>query len=136
MIRRPPRSTRTDTRFPYTTLFRSLINRAPEYPRGPDGIAEDDRHQYARADQHEDLAAFRGGRLPYRHPPRHDIGPDGDGEADHRQGEYDEGEEKRQPVAAPGFPRAADGPPQQIARARHQQRHRQDRKSTRLNSSH
>src|SRR3546814_15816149 len=23
MIRRPPRSTRTDTRFPYTTLFRS-----------------------------------------------------------------------------------------------------------------
>src|SRR3546814_3119022 len=25
MIRRPPRSTRTDTRFPYTTLFRSQI---------------------------------------------------------------------------------------------------------------
>src|SRR3546814_19395165 len=25
MIRRPPRSTRTDTRFPYTTLFRSLL---------------------------------------------------------------------------------------------------------------
>src|SRR3546814_4128001 len=25
MIRRPPRSTRTDTRFPYTTLFRSLF---------------------------------------------------------------------------------------------------------------
>src|SRR3546814_20025245 len=24
MIQRPPRSTRTDTRFPYTTLFRSL----------------------------------------------------------------------------------------------------------------
>src|SRR3546814_18868935 len=30
MIRRPPRSTRTDTLFPYTTLFRSP--RAP-YPR-------------------------------------------------------------------------------------------------------
>src|SRR3546814_19612036 len=28
MIRRPPRSTRTDTLFPYTTLFRSLIHRA------------------------------------------------------------------------------------------------------------
>src|SRR3546814_19881842 len=28
MIRRPPRSTRTDTLFPYTTLFRSL-RRAP-----------------------------------------------------------------------------------------------------------
>src|SRR3546814_4098192 len=27
MIRRPPRSTRTDTLFPYTTLFRSLIGR-------------------------------------------------------------------------------------------------------------
>src|SRR3546814_10347352 len=25
MIRRPPRSTRTDTRFPYTTLFRSIV---------------------------------------------------------------------------------------------------------------
>src|SRR3546814_19565313 len=28
MIRRPPRSTRTDTLFPYTTLFRSLACRA------------------------------------------------------------------------------------------------------------
>src|SRR3546814_7705054 len=28
MIRRPPRSTRTDTRFPYTTLFRSPGERA------------------------------------------------------------------------------------------------------------
>src|SRR3546814_4879956 len=26
MIRRPPRSTRTDTLFPYTTLFRSVAN--------------------------------------------------------------------------------------------------------------
>src|SRR3546814_19111177 len=26
MIRRPPRSTRTDTLFPYTTLFRSIQN--------------------------------------------------------------------------------------------------------------
>src|SRR3546814_13324398 len=26
MIRRPPRSTRTDTLFPYTTLFRSIMN--------------------------------------------------------------------------------------------------------------
>src|SRR3546814_17002243 len=28
MIRRPPRSTRTDTRFPYTTLLRSALNGA------------------------------------------------------------------------------------------------------------
>src|SRR3546814_5529563 len=27
MIRRPPRSTRTDTLFPYTTLFRSITSR-------------------------------------------------------------------------------------------------------------
>src|SRR3546814_7206602 len=27
MIRRPPRSTRTDTLFPYTTLFRSICSR-------------------------------------------------------------------------------------------------------------
>src|SRR3546814_7244134 len=27
MIRRPPRSTRTDTLFPYTTLFRSTVSR-------------------------------------------------------------------------------------------------------------
>src|SRR3546814_4847992 len=28
MIRRPPRSTRTDTLFPYTTLFRSTLTRS------------------------------------------------------------------------------------------------------------
>src|SRR3546814_10711146 len=34
MIRRPPRSTRTDTLFPYTTLFRSLAQYgAPVYVR-------------------------------------------------------------------------------------------------------
>src|SRR3546814_19051615 len=38
MIRRPPRSTRTDTLFPYTTLFRSLGILAAADPR----IAHDD----------------------------------------------------------------------------------------------
>src|SRR3546814_4996738 len=33
MIRRPPRSTRTDTLFPYTTLFRSNIFLFDEYPK-------------------------------------------------------------------------------------------------------
>src|SRR3546814_10779412 len=34
MIRRPPRSTRTDTLFPYTTLFRSLpVEAAVDPPR-------------------------------------------------------------------------------------------------------
>src|SRR3546814_7378335 len=36
MIRRPPRSTRTDTLFPYTTLFRSPVVRADRHPV-PDG---------------------------------------------------------------------------------------------------
>src|SRR3546814_18459828 len=31
MIRRPPRSTRTDTLFPYTTLFRSVL-KSPDIP--------------------------------------------------------------------------------------------------------
>src|SRR3546814_9287779 len=33
MIRRPPRSTRTDTLFPYTTLFRSPHRRHPGRPQ-------------------------------------------------------------------------------------------------------
>src|SRR3546814_10022414 len=36
MIRRPPRSTRTDTLFPYTTLFRSHL---PVPPGGATGFA-------------------------------------------------------------------------------------------------
>src|SRR3546814_8773064 len=36
MIRRPPRSTRTDTLFPYTTLFRSLEAEIHLYGRAPD----------------------------------------------------------------------------------------------------
>src|SRR3546814_1884765 len=31
MIRRPPRSTRTDTLFPYTTLFRAMADRTTSY---------------------------------------------------------------------------------------------------------
>src|SRR3546814_1752415 len=34
MIRRPPRSTRTDTLFPYTTLFRSVPGRRAAHGRG------------------------------------------------------------------------------------------------------
>src|SRR3546814_5693557 len=35
MIRRPPRSTRTDTLFPYTTLFRSICGEYGGYPPHP-----------------------------------------------------------------------------------------------------
>src|SRR3546814_6597533 len=50
MIRRPPRSTRTDTLFPYTTLFRSPESQRPDYW----GFA---RSLYA--------AGFRPGELVY-----------------------------------------------------------------------
>src|SRR3546814_8025258 len=42
MIRRPPRSTRTDTLFPYTTLFRSIIG-AARGARGDDDHVGDMR---------------------------------------------------------------------------------------------
>src|SRR3546814_3465319 len=49
MIRRPPRSTRTDTRFPYTTLFRS-----------PQGCA------HAGAHREPDRAPERRAQRPHR----------------------------------------------------------------------
>src|SRR3546814_18386454 len=49
MIRRPPRSTRTDTRFPYTTPFRSpepRARRADAQSRDPaDGIEKGHDHR-------------------------------------------------------------------------------------------
>src|SRR3546814_5197074 len=55
MIRRPPRSTRTDTLFPYTTLFRSGVRGVWRALRGAQcpGV---------RADQAEPLPLRRAGR--------------------------------------------------------------------------
>src|SRR3546814_12145645 len=55
MIRRPPRSTRTDTLFPYTTLFRSVD--AAEVPAdvvdiGIDGVRPGHRRAERRRLQH------------------------------------------------------------------------------------
>src|SRR3546814_15771162 len=62
MIRRPPRSTRTDTLFPYTTLFRSRLARASRgtdplrgRPRDPEHAA--DRPSVARSPRGADGAA-------------------------------------------------------------------------------
>src|SRR3546814_4113672 len=46
MIRRPPRSTRTDTLFPYTTLFRSPLPDGRSLLMGPD--EELNRREIAR----------------------------------------------------------------------------------------
>src|SRR3546814_13326524 len=43
MIRRPPRSTRTDTLFPYTTLFRSV---AVEHPQHADERERTEAHHH------------------------------------------------------------------------------------------
>src|SRR3546814_14438152 len=54
MIRRPPRSTRTDTLFPYTTLFRSVHFGSSAAPRTGWRSARDDRSatRPARSEEH------------------------------------------------------------------------------------
>src|SRR3546814_3564974 len=57
MIRRPPRSTRTDTLFPYTTLFRSHLAGHPavhrEQPERQAPRRHGDGHQVAqRSEEH------------------------------------------------------------------------------------
>src|SRR3546814_5807054 len=57
MIRRPPRSTRTDTLFPYTTLFRSRVGRVqllrPDLRRyGSYGRALSSARGYKRSEEH------------------------------------------------------------------------------------
>src|SRR3546814_12758714 len=69
MVRRPPRSTRTDTLFPYTTLFRSARYAAFE-PLGRTGFVDVDAREClggqvlkreAAADAGEDLATVERG---------------------------------------------------------------------------
>src|SRR3546814_8660788 len=51
MIRRPPRSTRTDTLFPYTTLFKSMVLLGPlTEPPGQGRLALKERARLARED--------------------------------------------------------------------------------------
>src|SRR3546814_11177533 len=82
MIRRPPRSTRTDTLFPYTTLFRSQRLRI-DHPHRTEQ-RERDRQVVMRA-----LLGQVGGRQIDRDP----LG---------RQREADGGERRATPLAAFG----------------------------------
>src|SRR3546814_7017462 len=78
MIRRPPRSTRTDTLFPYTTLFRSALHgraRAPDRPpAAPRPALRAERHRPGeprrrdadRARRLEPRAATQGARPGFR----------------------------------------------------------------------
>src|SRR3546814_1805675 len=61
MIRRPPRSTRTDTRFPDTTLFRSeLVRHGPQ--RLPRQRTEEHRRRTVERSLVPDVAEGRDGR--------------------------------------------------------------------------
>src|SRR3546814_2404643 len=62
MIQRPPRSTRTDTLFPYTTLFRSAFAKASrqliadlDLEIGEEGMAEDDASEAEGEDEGGDV---------------------------------------------------------------------------------
>src|SRR3546814_3681370 len=69
MIRRPPRSTRTDTRFPYTTLFRSpqdlaAANAQAPFPRPvPDAVAQQSDRRLVALHEFEEAARFAAARL-------------------------------------------------------------------------
>src|SRR3546814_19048815 len=86
MIRRPPRSTRTDTLFPYTTLFRSVPPALPKNPMAPPrrgwaarttgearasgGVHPEGRNEMAQLGE-AGLAARRGGPSRERRPDPH-----------------------------------------------------------------
>src|SRR3546814_9761378 len=68
MIRRPPTSTRTDTLFPYTTLFRSVVAPRTCLNGGQLCIAEraDDREHAARGPRQQQHVRAPGGACHQR----------------------------------------------------------------------
>src|SRR3546814_4184995 len=110
MIRRPPRSTRTDTLFPYTTLFRSWLDqRAAQL----DSALRDVAHNLAG----RDAALFAGERLRFPKELKDD------------DARHDEG--RRLTLACYDML-----PATRITDVLSQVERWTDRKSTRLNSSH
>src|SRR3546814_3885541 len=108
MIRRPPRSTRTDTLFPYTTLFRSCVVPAPEAHVDIDAVG------LRIVGEQQQPGAVRERHLLHVEPG--DRRPADDLARRAERGELRKG-----------------GRGERLALAREA---RQDRKSTRLNSSH
>src|SRR3546814_15621543 len=68
MIRRPPRSTRTDTLFPYTTLFRSFDydKRSDKAVLLPEGVPASPVAQDGTIDWSHPLIRDSGGRVSMR----------------------------------------------------------------------
>src|SRR3546814_4267638 len=110
MIRRPPRSTRTYTLFPYTTLFRSDAEPAEEREPSPVVCAPDPGHQL----DHQPADQERG---PEAGVDRAVLGSEVE-EAGDLDGEVHDHE--------------PEDPPPPV----HDPEGDEDRKSTRLNSSH
>src|SRR3546814_7975630 len=83
MIRRTPISTRTDTLFPYTTLFRSALPRHRLYPRPARAPAQarpmdgDIPPYTGRADAADGAGAWLGAELPEQRRRRSDGGRSG-----------------------------------------------------------
>src|SRR3546814_2342170 len=68
MIRRPPRSTRTDTLFPYTTLFRSYDRAARIEDEAPGSVqARQDGLRHGATD----LTAMEGAAVPIERSEEH-----------------------------------------------------------------
>src|SRR3546814_1864044 len=111
MIRRPPRSTRTDTLLPYTTLFRSGLS--------ADGVVSPGAvHQIADAQSPQPGVGLHLVHLPScRAELWRDVADD-------------------LSWAAPELPAASDGTDRPDRRAASTGPGFRDRKSTRLNSSH
>src|SRR3546814_5390076 len=135
MIRRPPRSTLTDTLFPYTTLVRSAeaddqqeLHRQPEAEAGREAGGE----RWARDQRIAQRAQHEAGDS-YKDQQQKSVvvGP-----ADNRVGEGARLHEKCHRRQEPHFwpDRRAERPDQQQGGRKLQQR-REDRKSTRMNSS-
>src|SRR3546814_1012565 len=112
MIRRPPRSTRTDTLFPYTTLFRSHDH--DDRPGDPDRFGE-----YGGRAREIDFAVDE-----------HADDPGGDRRQGRRFGNGDDS------AINPDEDDQGNGQGGQGAKVRPKEDAQLDRKSTRLNSSH
>src|SRR3546814_9646708 len=98
MIRRPPRSTRTDTLFPYTTLFRSPDRPAARPDPGPPGVGAVHPRPHPRAARPpaHGIACPAG-----RQPPEADLGNRRNGAASRGAAEPDRPRRARRAVDPP-----------------------------------